>query len=71
MTTSSADTLDILYGKTGLPLRLPAGAQPTVIRKRPMPKLPDPDAAVRAALAQPVGAPPYQCSCATAAAPAS
>ena len=39
-------------------MRLPAGAQPTLIRKRPMPKLPDPHAAIRAALAQPIGAPP-------------
>jgi len=59
MTPSTADTLDILYGKTGLPVRMPAGARPTLVAKRPMPKLPDPHAAVRAALAQPVGAPPY------------
>jgi nickel-dependent lactate racemase len=57
--TATAATLDILYGKSGLPLRLPAGAQPTLVRKRAMPKLPDAPGAVRAALARPVGAVPY------------
>jgi nickel-dependent lactate racemase len=55
----SPDTVDILYGRTGLRVRLPRGATPTVIAKRPLPKLPDPRAAVRAALANPVDAPAY------------
>ena len=50
MKPATAATLDILYGKSGLPVRLPAGAQPTLVAKRPMPKLPDPHAAIRAAL---------------------
>lgn len=53
------ETVEILYGKDGLSVPLPSSARPTVIGKRPLPKLPDPHAAVRAALAQPVDAPPY------------
>jgi nickel-dependent lactate racemase len=52
-------TVRILFGKTGLQIRLPQEARATVIGKRPMPKLPDAQAAVREALAHPVGAPPY------------
>jgi lactate racemase len=51
--------VDILYGKSGLRVALPPTARATVIRKRDLPKLPDPHAAVRAALAQPVAAAPY------------
>jgi nickel-dependent lactate racemase len=40
-------------------VRLPPNARATVIGKRPMPKLPDPGAAVRDALSRPVGAPSY------------
>lgn len=46
----STSTVEIAFGRTQLPVRLPAGAQPTLIRKRPLPKLPDPRAAVRGAL---------------------
>lgn len=53
------ETVEILYGRDGLSVPLPRSARPTVIGKRPLPKLPDPHAAVRAALAQPVGAAPY------------
>jgi len=56
---TAGETVHILYGKSGLQIRLPQNARPTVIGKRPMPKLGDPHAAVRAALAHPVGAPPY------------
>ena len=55
-----ADTLSILYGKSAMDLRLPREARPTVIGKRPMAKLPDPRAAVRDALARPIGAAPYE-----------
>jgi nickel-dependent lactate racemase len=54
-----ADTLSILYGKSAMELRLPRDARPTVIGKRTMAKLPDPSAAVRDALARPIGAAPY------------
>ena len=38
------------YGKTGLPLNLPDDWEITVIRKKPMPVLPDPSFSVRRAL---------------------
>ena len=50
--------VELLYGRGKLAVTLPDGAEPTVIRKTALPKLPDPDAAVRDALAQPIGAPP-------------
>jgi nickel-dependent lactate racemase len=53
------DTVHLRYGQSGLDVRLPSGAQPTVIGKRPLPKLAAPRDAVRAALREPVGAPPY------------
>ena len=57
--TAAGESVRILYGKSGLRIRLPRDAQATVIGKRPMAKLPDPQAAVRDALARPVGAAPY------------
>jgi len=48
------------YGHTGLDVRLPPQARPTVIAKQPLAKLADPHAAVRDALAAPVQAPPYR-----------
>src|SRR5512140_3562074 len=56
---TAADTVEILYGTTGLTVRLPGGARATVVRKPTLAKLPDPHAAVRAALAAPVAAKPY------------
>jgi len=56
---AAGESVHILYGKSGLQIRLPRDAQATVIGKRPMAKLPDPQAAVRDALAHPVGAAPY------------
>jgi nickel-dependent lactate racemase len=45
------DTIvEIAFGRGHLPVRLPPGAQPTLIRKRPLPKLPNQRAAVRDAL---------------------
>jgi nickel-dependent lactate racemase len=54
-----AEKVNILYGKSGMQIRLPQGARATVIGKRPLPKLSDPQAAVRDALARPVGASAY------------
>jgi len=51
-------TVEIAFGRGHLPVRLPAGAHATVIRKRPLPKLPDQAGAIRAAFAQPVGTAP-------------
>src|SRR5215468_10361286 len=53
-------TVSILYGKSEMHVRLPRDARPTLIGKRPMAKLPDPRGAVRAALARPIGTPPYE-----------
>ncbi len=50
--------IDLLFGKGHLPVRLPAGVQPTVIRKGAQPKLPNPHAAIAAALANPIGCAP-------------
>jgi nickel-dependent lactate racemase len=50
--------IDLLFGKGHLPVRLPAGIHPTVIRKGAVPKLPDPHAAIAEALANPVGSAP-------------
>jgi lactate racemase len=49
--------IDLLFGKGHLPVTVPDGVRPTVIRKSAMPKLPDPHAAIAAALARPIGAP--------------
>jgi len=60
MTESNAgDTVELLYGQSGLRIPLPSGARATVIRKPTLPKLADPRAAVRAALARPVAAIPF------------
>ncbi len=50
--------VELNYGRGRLPVDLDSGLEVTVIRKRPMPVLPDPAAAVQGALAHPVGAPP-------------
>jgi lactate racemase len=50
-------TIDLLYGRSTLPVRPPAGCVPTVIEKRAMPALAEPSAAVERALAEPVGGP--------------
>jgi nickel-dependent lactate racemase len=57
---ASGDTIEILYGRSGLRLPLPRAGRATVIGKRALPKLPDPRAAVREALARPVGAAPLE-----------
>ena len=54
----SGEEIGLSYGRGSLPLALPANAQPTVIRKRVLPKLPDPSGAIDAAFASPIGAKP-------------
>src|SRR5262245_36811506 len=49
--------IDLLFGKGHLPVKVPTGIRPTVIRKGKMAKLPDPRAAIAAALARPIGSP--------------
>ncbi len=53
-----AAPIAIAYGRGTLPLALPHGAMPTVIRKAVLAKLADPHAAIAEALARPVAAPP-------------
>ena len=50
--------IELNYGRGRLPVDLPDEIDLKVIRKRQMPVLPDPEAAVREALAAPTGAPP-------------
>lgn len=50
--------VDLLYGKTGLPVNFDDDLDVTVVAKPPMPLVPDADVAVRQALAAPVGCPP-------------
>ncbi|MGO7566009.1 nickel-dependent lactate racemase [Rhizobium ruizarguesonis] len=45
----------ISYGRGHLPLELPGDAIPTIIRKKPLPKLSDTPASIAQALAQPIG----------------
>ena len=49
--------VELNYDRGRLAVDLPAGLDLRVIRKRPMPVLPDPEGAIRATLARPVGAP--------------
>jgi lactate racemase len=58
MTSPSGRTVEILYGREGLRVPLPAHAVPTTIGKRPLPLVPDAGAAVRDALAHPIGCAP-------------
>jgi len=48
------DRLELAYGRGVLPIHLPAGTMPTVIRKARLPTLPDALAAVRRAFDTPV-----------------
>ncbi len=52
--------LQLAYGKQGLPLDLPDDWDVTVIEPRFAPGLPDPAAALRAALSAPMGALPLR-----------
>jgi len=52
--------IDLLYGRRGLTVELPEAVRAHVIRKHPMPLLPDPPGAVRRALKKPVGCPTLQ-----------
>ena len=50
----------MLYGREGIRIRMPAGAEPALIGKRPLPTYPDPKAAVEHALSHPVGSAPFE-----------
>ena len=50
--------IKLAYGKTGLPIELDDSLNVTVVEPTFVPALADPEAAVRAALRQPIGSPP-------------
>jgi nickel-dependent lactate racemase len=52
--------ITLAYGKTGLPLELDDELDITVVEPAYVPALPDPSAAVRRALASPLGSPPLR-----------
>jgi nickel-dependent lactate racemase len=56
----NGNKIEIAFGRGLLPVALPAGAEPTLIRKAVLPKLPDNLAAVRHALDNPIDAPPLR-----------
>ncbi len=51
-------TIHLLYGKGSIAIDLPAGCEPHLVEKRPMPVLADPKAAIAESLAKPVGTAP-------------
>ena len=51
-------TIQIAFGRGQLPIRLPKGSEPTVIRKAVLPKLPDAAGAIRRAFDTPIGSAP-------------
>ena len=52
------DSIELAFGRGALKLSLPSGAQPTVLRKAPLPKLDDSVAAIAAAFANARRSPP-------------
>jgi len=52
--------VEIAFGRKHLAVALPAEAEAHVIRKRPLPRIADPKAAIRAALDRPIGAAPLK-----------
>ena len=52
---SSGGTVQVAFGRGHLPLKIPRGAEVTIIRKAVLPKLPDQRAAILKAFSQPVG----------------
>ncbi|TXL70963.1 nickel-dependent lactate racemase [Vineibacter terrae] len=54
------EKIEIAYGRGALPLDLPEAAQPTVIRKARLRKLPDQHGAIRQAFDNPVGSRPLR-----------
>jgi nickel-dependent lactate racemase len=55
---SKTESLAVAYGRGQVSFSLPADVTAQVIRKQPMPRLADPAAAIRQALAAPIDAPP-------------
>jgi hypothetical protein len=55
MDWATMQRIELNYGRGRLPVDLPDQIELRVIRKRQMPVLPDPEGAVREALARPTG----------------
>src|ERR1700761_5124693 len=60
MSVSKDRTIEIAFGRGALPVSLPVAANPTVIRKSALPKLPDASAALQQAFDAPIGAKPLR-----------
>lgn len=56
----TSSKLEVAFGRSQLGITLPAAADAHVIRKRPLPKIADPKAAIRAVLDRPTGAAPLK-----------
>ena len=56
----TSSKLEVAFGRSQLGITLPAAADAHVIRKRPLPKIADPKAAIRAVLDRPTGAAPLR-----------
>jgi nickel-dependent lactate racemase len=52
------EPITLLFGREQLPLSLSDDIRPTIVRKRPLPKIADPAAAIREAFANPVASAP-------------
>ena len=50
--------VELEYGRGRLPVRIPDGCEPTVLRKNPLPTIDDTARAVERVFAEPIGAPP-------------
>ena len=55
MLESKDRTIEIAFGRGTLPVSLPVAADPTVIRKSALPKLPNASAALHQAFEAPIG----------------
>src|SRR5215471_17551876 len=60
MTVSIHKTIEIAFGRGTLPVSLPSAAEPAVIRKSTLPKVPDASAAIRQAFEAPIGGMPLR-----------
>ena len=56
----TSSKLEVAFGRRQLAVTLPAEADAHVIRKRPLPKIADPRAAIRAVLDRPIGSAPLK-----------
>jgi lactate racemase len=52
--------IELPYGRSVLPVRVPEQAEVTLIRKRSLPKLQNPQSAIRRAFNAPIGSPPFK-----------